>query len=98
MKNFIKELQKKLAELLLDKSYMLVDKAELEQELDNLKTELQAVQDAKNSVYISEDYIRDAVHDALYNIDINDDCINGLEDVETETAQDMITQLEKKYI
>lgn len=40
--------------------------------------EVEELEDSIGSVYVNEDYIRDAVNDAIYNLDISDDAVEGL--------------------
>tara|TARA_R100000808_G_scaffold906_1_gene4317 strand:+ start:3397 stop:3702 length:306 start_codon:yes stop_codon:yes gene_type:complete len=101
MKNLINKLKNYLTEVLKSDDMMLVSKSEFGDDIQNIKDFIEEVKNrANNNLYVSDDAIRDAVHDAIYNMHIADDLIEGIDDVESEcqNAINEVDNLMKKYI
>ena len=78
---------------------ILISRSEFERDMDELKAHIEEVQDRTEQVYISEDSIRDAVHDAIYNLEVDSDSIYGMDDVqsECEMARNELSKIRRKY-
>ena len=88
-----------LIELLKSDDMILISRSEFEEDMNELKAHVEEVQDKTEQVYIDEERVRDAVHDAIYNLEVDSDSIDGLDDVqaECEMARKELSRIRRKY-
>lgn len=105
MKKFITQLTEQLTDfttksikLILDKKYMLVNREEFENDLQRIREELEGIENQKTQLYVCEDRIRDIINEELYNLNFDSDCIEGIEEICTGEAEEVVKSIEQKYI
>jgi hypothetical protein len=99
LKDRLQGTQVYLMELLKSDDMILISRSEFEEDMNELKAHIEEVENKTEQVYVDEDRIRDAVHDAIYNLEVDSDSIYGMDDVqaECEMARSELSRIRRKY-
>lgn len=99
LKDRLQGTQVYLMELLKSDDMILISRSEFEEDMNELKAHIEEVQDRTEQVYIDEERVKDAVADAIYNLEVDTDSIDGLDDVQAgcENARQELSRFRRKY-
>jgi hypothetical protein len=88
-----------LIELLKSDDMILISKSEFDEDMESIKDHINEIKAERDNVYINEDAIRDAVSDVIYQMDVDDSMIEGLDGVEAECdmAYNELSKIRRKY-